>query len=554
MQQNFQVVIVGGGPVGVALAIELGQRDISCALVERHLSPQRIPKGQNLTNRTLEHFYFWGCVDELREARVLPPGYPIGGVTAYGNLMSDYWYSASGGGRGVGVQQFYFQKNERLPQYLTEEVLRNRLKQLPSVTTLFGWSAESVEQDDNGVRVTIAPVTEGAAPFFSWSADTPQQVNAPTGGQSEGRQVIEAQYLVGCDGGRSLVRESLGIDRGGRDFDQRMVLAVFRSRDLHEGLKRFPERTTYRVLKPELEGYWQFFGRIDVGEGWFFHAPVPLDSTSENYDFHSLLQEAAGFEFKVDFDYVGFWDLRIMTASQYSKGRIFIAGDAAHQHPPYGGFGLNTGLEDCTNLGWKLAAVLQGWGGQELLDSYNDERRPIFLETGEAMIAGGIERDRVFLERYRPEVNREEFEEAWNKMGSGGDRPQSYEPHYEGSSLVIGPEDGVCSIHGRFSFKAEAGHHLAPKSLTSGRNVFEELGPGFTLLAFSAEDATVQAFEQAASARKVPLKVVRDTYEGERSDYESPLVLVRPDQYVVWAGDSLPGDVDGLIKKVVGLT
>src|SRR6266508_812639 len=107
--ERYQVIIVGGGPVGVALAIELGQRDISCALVERHLTPQLIPKGQNLTNRTLEHFYFWNCVEELRAARVMPPGYPIGGVTAYGNLMSDYWYGQTGGvGRGGAVQGYYF--------------------------------------------------------------------------------------------------------------------------------------------------------------------------------------------------------------------------------------------------------------------------------------------------------------------------------------------------------------------------------------------------------------------------------------------------------------
>src|SRR6266568_6829489 len=106
MNDTYDVAIVGGGPVGVALAVELGQRGISCALIERHLTPQPIPKGQNLTNRTLEHFYFWNCVDELRAARVMPPGYPIGGVTAYGNLMSDYWYSAQGGtagGRGPAV-------------------------------------------------------------------------------------------------------------------------------------------------------------------------------------------------------------------------------------------------------------------------------------------------------------------------------------------------------------------------------------------------------------------------------------------------------------------
>src|SRR6266700_3286895 len=178
MLDSYEVAIVGGGPVGVALAVELGQRGISCVLVERHLTPQPIPKGQNLTNRTLEHFYFWHCVDELRAARVMPRGYPIGGVTAYGNLMSPYYHAMRGfSGRGAGVQDFYFQRNERLPQYCTEAVLRNRMRDLPSVTALFGWNAEQVQQADDEVRLTVAPVAEGSAALYSWSADTPQQVN-----------------------------------------------------------------------------------------------------------------------------------------------------------------------------------------------------------------------------------------------------------------------------------------------------------------------------------------------------------------------------------------
>ena len=530
MEERYQVIIVGGGPVGVALAVELGQRGVSCVIVERHLTPQQVPKGQNLSQRTLEHFYFWGCVDELRAARLLPPGYPIGGVTAYGNLMSEYWYAPAG--REV-VQSYYFQEPDRLPQYLTEAVLRARLAELPSVTSRFGWSAQTIEQDGQGVRVAIA------------EQDWPY-----------GEQALEADYVVGCDGARSTVREQLGIDRGGADFDQRMVLAVFRSRELHEALKRFPERTTYRVLHPDLKGYWQFFGRVDVGEGWFFHAPVPPDTTPENYDFHGLLERAAGFSFPCSFDHVGFWDLRVAVASTYRQGRAFIAGDAAHTHPPYGGYGLNSGLEDVANLGWKLAAALQGWGGERLLDSYGEERRPIFVETGEAVIAGGIERDRVFLERYSPGRDRKEFEQAWNEMATRAPGPQSYEPHYEGSSVVMGPPDSSCSIHGSHSFAARPGHHLAPCALggrSSGRDVFEELGTGFTLLAFDAEDRAVKAFQQAATTSGVPLKTVRDTYEGERKAYESPLVLVRPDQHVVWTGDEPPGDAVKLLQKVAGM-
>src|SRR5207237_6437828 len=141
---------------------------------------------------------------------------------------------------------------------------------------------------------------------------------------------------------------------------------------------------------------WQFFGRVDDGEGWFFNAPLPPDSTPDNDDFQGLLQRAAGFSCACVLDYVGFWDLRIAIASKYRQGRVFIAGDASHSHPPYGGYGLNSGLEDVVNLGWKLAGVLEGWGGEVLLDSYHEERQHVFVETGEA-IAGGIERDRAFL-------------------------------------------------------------------------------------------------------------------------------------------------------------
>src|SRR5262249_46215421 len=176
-----------------------------------------------------------------------------------------------------------------------------------------------------------------------------------------GREILEAEYVVGCDGGPSTVRRQIGIERGGADFNQLMVLAVFRSRELHEGLKRFPARSTYRVRHPGLKGYWQFFGRVDADGEFFFHAPVPADTTKENYDFHGLLQKAAGFTFACEFDYVGFWDLRIAVSDTYQVGRAFIAGDAAHSHPPYGAYGLNNGLDDVANLGRKLAATLAGW-------------------------------------------------------------------------------------------------------------------------------------------------------------------------------------------------
>jgi 2-polyprenyl-6-methoxyphenol hydroxylase-like FAD-dependent oxidoreductase len=526
MTNRHQVVIVGGGPVGVALAVNLGLRGISCALVETRTGLSRIPKGQNLMQRTLEHFYFWGLVDELRAARLMPPGYPIGEVTAYGSLMSPYWQAPAG--REI-VRPYYFQANDRMPQYQMEAVLRRKLASLPNVESRFGWTAREIAQDDNGVRIVIAE----------------------DGGS--GREVWEADYAVGCDGGHSIVRSQVGIERGGDDFDQLMVLVVFRSRALHEGLKRLPERSTYRVMHPDLNGYWKFFGRIDVGEGFFFHAPVPPDTTRDNFDFRALLEEAAGFAFACAFDHVGFWDLRVAVAKRYQVGRVFIAGDAAHSHPPYGAFGLNNGLEDAVNLGWKLAARLDGWGSDALLASYSEERRPIFHETAEDFIAARIRKDAAFLARYHPDRDREEFERAWNARATDmPTRVQNYVPNYEGSSVVHGPAGGVCSAHGTHAFKARAGYHLTPQMLSCGRNVFEQLGTGFTLLAFDAEPGAVESFEQAAHALRVPLKIVRDTYRDGREAYERRLVLVRPDQYVAWTGDRTPNDVRGVLAKAIG--
>ena len=527
MEQRYQVIIIGGGPVGVALAVDLGIRGINCAVVERHLKTQRIPKGQNLTQRSLEHFYFWGISDELRAARLLPSGYPIGGITAYGNLMGEHRYSPVG---REAVRSYYYEANERLPQYLTEEVLRRRMADFPQVTSFFGWEAETILQDDRGIQVNI------------------------TSGNGGGDRTLEAEYVVGCDGARSIVREQLSIKREGTDFHQRMVLAVIRSRELHKGLEVLPERTTYRVLHPDLKGVWQFFGRIDVGEGWFFHGPVPDDASPDNYDYLALLQRAAGFSFSCDFDHIGFWDLRVAVANTYRRGRAFIAGDAAHSHPPYGAFGLNSGLEDISNLGWKLAAVLEGWGGDPLLESYSDERQPVFIGTGEGIIAEGIKSDRAFLEHYNPNNNLAEFEEAWKQLETdGSSRPGAYVPHYEGSPVIFGPADATCGVHGHHSLSARPGHHLAPQTLSTGTNVFEELGTGFTLLAFGSKKAG-HSFQQAAQSLHLPLDVVEDTYEEGRKHYEAHLVLVRPDQYVAWTGDNVPQDAAGILRKAAGIS
>ena len=222
-----QVVIVGGGPVGLGLAIDLGQRGVKCVLVERYVSPQPIPKGQNLTQRTLEHFHFWGAETELRAARTIPRDYGIGGMTSWGTLLSGYRYDWL---QRELVRPYYFTDNERLPQYATEAVLRHRLSQLQNVETVYGWSATGIEQDTDGAQVTIAERN------------------------GDGRRTLRADYVVGCDGSRSLVRDAAGITQTLTDHDRLMVLLVFRSTGLHKLLERFPNKSFYNVLHPDLGG------------------------------------------------------------------------------------------------------------------------------------------------------------------------------------------------------------------------------------------------------------------------------------------------------------
>jgi 4-hydroxyisophthalate hydroxylase len=240
-------------------------------------------------------------------------------------------------------------------------------------------------------------------------------------------------------------------------------------------------------------------------------------------------------------------------AERYQVGRVFIAGDAAHSHPPYGGYGVNNGLEDATNLGWKLAAKLQGWGTDALLASYSEERRPVFKETAEDFIAARMAHEGDIVENYAPERDLAAFKKAWASLTEDGSaRLQTYAPHYEGSPVILGPPGSPCSAHGSHTFQARPGHHLPPQPLSTGRNVFEALGPGFTLLAIDAEEQAVSAFEQGAKDLGVPFQIVRDSFSEGRKAYEARLILVRPDQYVVWAGDTPPLAPASLLAKAIG--
>jgi hypothetical protein len=332
-----------------------------------------------------------------------------------------------------------------------------------------------------------------------------------------------------------------------------MVLLVFRSHGLHKLLERYPGKSFFSVLHPELEGYWKFFGRVDLGSTWFFHAPVPSGTTKDNFDFRRYLYAAAGAEFDVAIEHIGFWALRFAVADGYRHGRVFVAGDAAHSHPPYGGYGVNTGLEDARNLGWKLAAVVQGWGGNDLLASYDAERRPVFQSTAREFIEKAIVADRTFLAQFDPARDRGAFERAWLERKSvARSQVDAFEPNYEGSPIVWGPAGGSCSALGAHSFAARAGHHLAPQPLSSGGSLFDKLGEGFAFISLDGDAAVCRAFAAAADRLQIPLEVIQEGRSAGRERYEATYLLVRPDHFVAWAGGELIPDAPTILRRAVG--
>ncbi|MGI9401079.1 MAG: FAD-dependent monooxygenase, partial [Rhizobiaceae bacterium] len=259
------VLISGGGPVGLGLAIELAGRGIDVAVVERSTKPSPIPKGQNLTQRTMEHMQVWGVEEEIRAAKTIPKGVGLGGLTAFGSLLSGYHYDWF---KRAAVRPYYYADNERLPQYGTENVLREQARSFSNIDIHYGWKTEEAGQNADSTWITA----------------------------NKGNETIKltGRYLIGCDGSRSLIRHSANITETYNDHDRLMVLIVFESPEFFKLVEQFEDKQFYNVLHPDLDGYWMFFGMVEWGKSFFFHAPVPAGTNRENFDFKALIHRAVG--------------------------------------------------------------------------------------------------------------------------------------------------------------------------------------------------------------------------------------------------------------------
>jgi hypothetical protein len=395
---------------------------------------------------------------------------------------------------------------------------------------------ESFRQDDRSVTAAV--------------------VDAETGARSE----IKADYLVGCDGGKSTVRHQLGIPLQGA-FSQGMNVAVlFRSPLL--SVARHGPAVQYQIINAEIQGA---IAAVDGRELWRLNIrgvkPEQVDSLDAPAKLRQVLGENVPFEILA----VRPWTGHCVVADRYRERRVFLAGDAAHLLWPAGGFGMNTGVGDGVDLGWKLAAVLQGWGGARLLDSYEPERRPIGMhnvaEAGE--MRAGFDTQIPFSPLL--EQNTEEGKKMREKAGEAIRRTRAKEFQHDSAGIELGyryEDSPICvpdgtppppEDHAIYTPTTRPGARAPHVRLGDGRSTLDLFGRGFVLLVLSPRAPDVAPFTSAATSVNLPLQVVTLDEPKVRDVYERDLVLVRPDGHVAWRGDAAPANAADIIDRVRGV-
>jgi 2-polyprenyl-6-methoxyphenol hydroxylase-like FAD-dependent oxidoreductase len=533
--QKTPVLIVGGGPVGLALAGELGWRGIACTLIEQGDGAIVTPKMNEVNIRTMEFCRRWGIADAVHNCP-FPPDYPLD--VAFVTSLSGYEL-----GRMARPPRLCAAPEAHSPMRLQvcsqmwfDPILQRFARRFPQVSLRYRTRLESFEQSADGVCAEIVDLESGR------------------------RERIAAQYLAGCDGANSLVRRSLAIGVHGKTHGHPVHL-YFRAPDLLAACGRKP--TTF-FLTVDRGGVWSNVRVIDpAGAMWRL---MVLDAgaglTPETIDRKRYLRRALGRPFEVQWLGTSVWTRRSVVADRYSKDRVFLAGDAVHQLSPTGALGMNTGISDAVDLGWKLAAVLQGWGGKDLLSSYDAERRPIGHRNVGMAADFYLEHERFGDELAVIEDDNPAGAQLRRRVGEA--LVHGVGRMFRTTGLQIGyryEDSPICIADGT---PADPDHpeELVPSSrpgsraphiwLGDGRSTLDLYGQKFVLLRLGANAPEGSGLEAAAAACRVPLETVTVTEPSVVEFYRSPLVLVRPDGHVAWRADQAPANAAAIIDKVRG--
>lgn len=528
------ILIAGAGPVGLSLAIELAYHDIRCLIVERSDGSVDFPTTNLANTRTCEHLRRWGIADKMRYRSGYPIDYPrnylfVTCITGWeiarfnhpanGDRDSRSPYSPEG---RLWISKPYF-----------DPVLHEYVRALPTVELRYNTAFESFQQDDQKVSCNI--------------------IDAKTGRE----ECIETGYLVGCDGGRSDIRRALDIQYEGV-FAQGMNVAVLFRSPLLEHTPHGPA-VQYQIINSQINGA---IAAVDGKELWRLNIRNIKEEQLESLNAPEKLRAALGDNVPFELLAVRPWTGHCVVAQRYQQNRVFLAGDAAHLNWPAGGFGMNTGIGDAVDIGWKLAAVLQGWGGPHLLASYTAERKPIaMINVNEAAeMRASFDHQTPFAPKI--DEDSEEGTQLREKARAAIMRTRAKEFQHDSAGIELGyryKNSPICIADGTPPPPLDHGHYVpstwpgsrAPHVwLKDGRSTLDLFGKGFVLVAFT--EGPTSSFTDAAQRAGVPLEVIGMDDKQVREIYERNFVLVRPDGHVAWRGNAIPGNTNEIIDKVRG--
>jgi 2-polyprenyl-6-methoxyphenol hydroxylase-like FAD-dependent oxidoreductase len=540
-----QVLIAGGGPFGLMLANELGRRGVSVVLVDQKDGTTRNVQANATQARTMEHYRRLGFADEVR-ALGLPPDFPtdIAYFTRFAtHELARFSLPSARDARSLVKSLSGSWSAAELPhrcnQKFIEPVLRRHAERLPGVSVNFGWRMIDFEVFADRVEARIEPAAGGAI------------------------ATVRAEYLVGGDGPRSLVREKLGIRYGGetgvrRDFAGGRMIAVYcRIPSFYRDIRHAPAWMNVNFNRERR----CFMPAVDGKSEFAFHTqlkPHEDEAGVTDATAAAMVQQAIGAPFSVEVLARDAWTAgHSLVAERFATERVFIGGDAAHLFTPTGGLGYNTAVEDAVNLGWKLAAVIRGQASPRLLESYEAERRPLALRN--TAYAKGFA-DSLGVEP-PPEIEDDTpaGEAARRRAGDYFARHGASEfnipgitfgGRYDGSPAVV--SDGTAPPPDRpnvYVPTACPGGRPPHLWLADGRSLFDAFGFEWTLLRLARHPGS--GFLQEARRLRLDLTPVDLTTAEARELYGADLAIIRPDQIVAWRGND-DRDAAGTLQRLTG--
>jgi 2-polyprenyl-6-methoxyphenol hydroxylase-like FAD-dependent oxidoreductase len=538
---NTDALIVGAGPVGLTLAIDLGRRGVRCTLIEKKEAPQFLPKMERCNARTMEIFRRMGLCEKVRQAGLradVPMDVYVALALNEPPLLRLPYPSVAQAKAEIAACNdgtLPLEPYQLVSQYTLEPLLKSEAERFASVNVRFDCEFVSLTQDAQRATATVRS-GDGAI------------------------STIAAQYIVGCDGGSSTVRRQLGIQLTGESNLLQLYQALYHCPDLFDMIPigNGPGKGRHYHIADALS---TFLIMQDSTKHWTLHARV--DKPEE---MASQFERTVGVPVRYEMLYVGAWKLNLLLADRYQAGRVFLAGDAVHLVIPTGGLGMNSGVGDAIDLGWKLAATLHGWGGPKLLASYEIERRQI----GDRVIAASryaFLGRRKWRAEYRPNIRdaSPDGEATRKQLTRVADVEQRKSNEmigaelgyrYAGSPIIRDEPDGPEHLFREYVPTTWPGARL-PHVWLRGRNgertaIQDLIGDAYTLLRLGGTNADTSGLEAAIRTRQVPFDVLTIDEDVARDVYGYDLILLRPDMHVAWRGNAAPADAHEIAAIVTG--